>query len=164
MIEVARALTQSGCSLLYTVIFVAFDKEEVGMAGMRRRGGEKISAKACVGGKPGQPRVHPWVPGAECLQGFGLAGVPGGASSRLSKMGCSRWSICVLGSGGPGHHHELQQQLRLPADAGLLDPDDRSQGGARGQGGLHQPRLQDRAREGGQWTLLIIDNNCVHLF
>ena len=41
MIEVARALTQSGCSLLYTVIFVAFDKEEVGMAGLRRMGGEE---------------------------------------------------------------------------------------------------------------------------
>ena len=98
MIEVARALTQSGCSLLYTVIFVAFDKEEVGMEVMRRRGGGKeeetteMSATACVGGKPGQPRVHPWIPGAGCLQGFGLAGVPGAAFS----MGCSRWYIFGL--------------------------------------------------------------------
>ena len=33
MIEVARALAESGCKLRYSVIFVAFDKEEVGSQG-----------------------------------------------------------------------------------------------------------------------------------
>jgi hypothetical protein len=33
MIEVARALVESRCRLQYTVIFVAFDKEEVGSQG-----------------------------------------------------------------------------------------------------------------------------------
>jgi len=33
MIEVARALVESGCRLKYSVIFVAFDKEEVGSQG-----------------------------------------------------------------------------------------------------------------------------------
>ena len=33
MLEIARALTQSRCSLRSTVIFVAFDKEEVGSQG-----------------------------------------------------------------------------------------------------------------------------------
>ena len=33
IIEVARALAESGCSLTYSVIFVAFDKEEVGSQG-----------------------------------------------------------------------------------------------------------------------------------
>ena len=33
MIEVARALAESGCKLKYSVIFVAFDKEEVGSQG-----------------------------------------------------------------------------------------------------------------------------------
>ena len=87
-------------------------------------------------------------------------------SSRLRTGRTSRWGffktvvVCgapvacltsVLGSRGPGHHHELQQQLRLPADARLLDRDDRSHGGARGQGGLHKPCLQDRARKGGHF-------------
>ena len=31
MIEVARALVKSECQLKYSVIFVAFDKEEVGV-------------------------------------------------------------------------------------------------------------------------------------
>ena len=33
MLETARALTQSGCQLQYSVIFVAFDQEEVGAQG-----------------------------------------------------------------------------------------------------------------------------------
>ena len=33
MLEVARALVESECRLMYTVIFVAFDKEEVGSQG-----------------------------------------------------------------------------------------------------------------------------------
>merc|ERR1719350_512641 len=33
MIEVARALAESGCNLTYSVLFVAFDKEEVGSQG-----------------------------------------------------------------------------------------------------------------------------------
>ena len=33
MLEVARALVESGCRLKYSVIFVAFDKEEVGSQG-----------------------------------------------------------------------------------------------------------------------------------
>eukprot|EP00090_Calanus_glacialis_P006978 TRINITY_DN15459_c1_g1_i4.p1 TRINITY_DN15459_c1_g1~~TRINITY_DN15459_c1_g1_i4.p1 ORF type:complete len:598 (-),score=166.59 TRINITY_DN15459_c1_g1_i4:74-1867(-) len=33
MIEVARALAASGCELMYSVLFVAFDKEEVGSQG-----------------------------------------------------------------------------------------------------------------------------------
>ena len=33
MLETARAITQSGCHLQYSVIFVAFDQEEVGAQG-----------------------------------------------------------------------------------------------------------------------------------
>ena len=33
MLEVARALVESGCRLKYSVIFVAFDQEEVGAQG-----------------------------------------------------------------------------------------------------------------------------------
>ena len=33
VLETARALTESGCKLKYSVIFVAFDKEEVGSQG-----------------------------------------------------------------------------------------------------------------------------------
>ena len=33
VLETARALAEAGCSLRYSVIFVAFDKEEVGSQG-----------------------------------------------------------------------------------------------------------------------------------
>ena len=74
MIEVARALVKSKCQLKYSIIFVAFDKEEVAIMMMvmvvmmmlalnLKFSGHLYDFQFCYGsgGEPRQPRVHSWI-------------------------------------------------------------------------------------------------------